>query len=330
MDEMGDTVLADARWLSVHLGFNAHSIYDSHADRVILWTVAPLVADLRSTSQIDAFFFVRYADRGPHIRLRLTGDSYVLQETVRPAVNQFIRDSHPAVRINTSAQDGTPPLARDDAKAGQLSELTWMPYELELARYGGAESMRVAQQVFEASSTLAIELIGVTGENRTSRLGQAILAMVVLLHVFLQDGKEVLAFLLNYCRSYLPPLARQYGVQEQDWIRTFNAGYERQAETMASFVNDAWQRLDEGSSLTQPLDEYRKSLLHARLSLRHLQSAGLVVTGTRAIGSWPFFLQRVVPSYMHMMNNRLGISISEEAYLAHLLSRSLPKHVATE
>ncbi len=40
----------------------------------------------------------------------------------------------------------------------------------------------------------------------------------------------------------------------------------------------------------------------------------------RALGLNP---GRIVPSYAHMTNNRLGVSITEEAYLAHLIYRTL-------
>jgi hypothetical protein len=60
-----------------------------------------------------------------------------------------------------------------------------------------------------------------------------------------------------------------------------------------------------------------------REELRALFDQGRVLVGGQVPTEWVRAWQPLVPSYLHMMNNRLGITIQEESYLGYLVTRAL-------
>ncbi|MFJ7412337.1 lantibiotic dehydratase [Streptomyces sp. NPDC098077] len=87
--------------------------------------------------EVDRWFFVRYADPDPHLRLRLHGEPRALTARVLPRLRDLTED------------------LRGRGLAGRLVLDT---YEPETARYGGtAEAMAAAERVFHADSAAALE-----------------------------------------------------------------------------------------------------------------------------------------------------------------------------
>ncbi|MGW6288675.1 lantibiotic dehydratase [Streptomyces sp. NPDC055107] len=88
-------------------------------------------------NEVDRWFFVRYADPDPHLRLRLRGEPRALTARVLPRLHD---------------------LAEDLRAQGLAGRLVLDTYEPETARYGGtAEAMAAAERVFHADSAAALE-----------------------------------------------------------------------------------------------------------------------------------------------------------------------------
>jgi thiopeptide-type bacteriocin biosynthesis protein len=94
--------------------------------------VAPLVDELRA----DRWFFIRYADPDPHLRLRLHGDATWLTELALPRLHSWA--------------DGL-------CRAGLAARLVLDAYEPESARYGGPDLLPAAEAVFAADSAAVLE-----------------------------------------------------------------------------------------------------------------------------------------------------------------------------
>jgi hypothetical protein len=102
----------------------------------------------------------------------------------------------------------------------------------------------------------------------------------------------------------------------------YEAGYDRNTEALDQ-VEAIWAALDEGpAALPEPLDAYAAGAAGVAARLRAVQEAGGLDAGTGPITSWGSALRGLVPSYLHMMNNRLGVTPAEESFLAHLVVRS--------
>lgn len=99
-----------------------------------------LAADLpRLTDAVlpwtDRWFFVRYHDPEPHLRLRLHGERAVLAKYVLPLLHDW---------------------AATLCAAGLARNLTLDTYEPECLRYGGEHAMEAAEQLFCADSNAAV------------------------------------------------------------------------------------------------------------------------------------------------------------------------------
>ncbi|MEU0949473.1 lantibiotic dehydratase [Streptomyces canus] len=116
-------------WLSLKV----YAITDRHDE--ILSRALPALLE-QTTSLTDRWFYVRYQDDEPHLRIRFHGKPAGLNSDLMPAVHEW------ADRL---------------AAAGGIRDLVIDTYRPELARYGGPEVMEAAEQAFCADSRAAVE-----------------------------------------------------------------------------------------------------------------------------------------------------------------------------
>ena len=295
------TELVVARLLSVHLHF-AGALYDTTCDEVLLRVVEPLVNRWTEAGLTRRFFFVRYGEEGPHVRLRLE-----------------VLDDGPPLRAKLAEVIAA--LARPEAiAAGGLPaiDVRWVNYEPELDRYGGPAAISVAEDIFDLSSRTALALLSsMSPPVADARRGRALLAMLVTLHAFCEHAGWAAAFSTYYGNSFLKTVAPD---SSDALAEAFHSGYDRQAERLRSLVVESWATLDAREPLLDVFDDYHERLLMHRGRLQTLARAGLVrVAGHRA-PHWESVVQWVVPSLVHMMCNRIGVTVLEEVYLAHLIT----------
>ena len=108
------------------------------ADHVLREVIGPLTAEVLQSRAADQWFFIRYGDPDWHLRLRFHGTPEKLHAEVLPAL-----------------QAATSPLLKD----GQLWRIQFDTYEREVERYGGAEGIELAEQLFQADSEAVLQLI---------------------------------------------------------------------------------------------------------------------------------------------------------------------------
>ena len=299
----------DHQWLSVHLHFDGN-LYFEVADRVILDVVAPLATGCQQQGLVKRWFFLRFSEEGSHIRLRLFGRPEILERDVEPRISEAIR--------------------RDAEGNARVTRLEHVPYEPEVERYGGPHGVVLAEQLFHHSSETAVALLAkIDAGERSSRLGKAMLAMLVLLHSFESSRPRAGEIADVYGRNYLRALVPD-PEQQRHWLTSFEQGFERQADRLAEYVEVAWQALATDDELTPELDLYRQRMREIAGELRTLCDRGLLSGGGETLADWPVCVRRIVPSYLHMMNNRLGVSIQEESYLSVLIHLTLsPPAIST-
>ena len=307
----------EGSWLAGHIFFNAH-IYTPECDRVVLDVAEPFLRRCQREGWIDGHFFIRYSELGPHVRFRVHGDPEVLENTVWPALEEHVRSLHPDAVMG--APDGSPLEGETTAKVTHLARIE---YEPETERYGGPDGVRLAERFFEVSSEASYALLHKTGTERSSRLGKGLLSMVVLVHTFATSREHATEFAHQYGINYLRSLVRDEEGRSA-WLGAFGSGYEQQAETLTTYVTEVWERLDEGDELSEALDAYHAGLLQVRDEFRALlDQQRLLFRGETPFTSWEQAVSGIVSSYVHMHNNRLGVSIQEESYLAYLIMRAM-------
>jgi lantibiotic biosynthesis protein len=286
----------DPLWLTAYLFFEGHP-YSEAADRVIREVVAPLARACRPDAV--RWFFLRYLDEASQVRLRFFAPGPVLEETIWPRV----------------------------AEAAAASELvvcwTRERYEPEVERYGGPCGLALAEELFHRQSETALALLEkIAPGTRPQRLGKGLLAMLILLFLYRGERRAAAELARGYGTSYLKVWAVDAEEQEQ-WLRTFQEAFDRQADRLAGYVELAWEALESGGALTPELDVYRRDMEDVARRLRELFDQGRLRLDARTATDWDEHVRWIVPSYIHMMNNRLGVSIQEESYLSVLIAGTL-------
>ena len=122
-----------SRWLYARLETGVAS-----ADRVLREVVAPLVRAARASGAARRWFFVRYADPAPHLRLRLDGDPARLAAEVLPALHRLAA-----------------PLLDD----GTLIRIGLDTYQREVERYGGPAGVELVEELFWHDSEAALAIV---------------------------------------------------------------------------------------------------------------------------------------------------------------------------
>lgn len=316
---MSETTV-DREWLSVYLFFNGW-IYDPACDRVVVDVVEPFVRRCQREGWIDQHFFIRYSEFGPHVRLRLYGAPDVLGGEVWPALVEHLRALNPDVVVDERPENPAP-AQRAEGEPVRVTHAARVAYEPETERYGGPDALLVSERQFEVSSDAAFALTAKMTEERSSRLGKGLLSMVVLVHVFCGERERGAAFSQMYSTNYLRSLVREDGGRDA-WLDAFDQGFSQQSETLMEYVDAVWEALDDGDPLSETLDAYAEGLRRDRDALRALLDAGRVQVMGETTGEWSRAVNGIAPSYVHMMNNRLGITLQEESYLGYLITRAL-------
>ncbi|MFC4116990.1 lantibiotic dehydratase [Nonomuraea zeae] len=142
----GPRHLPGGEWLYAKL----YSSADRH-DEILGGHLTGLVSELPAS--VDRWFFLRYADPDPHLRLRFHGDPAHLHSRVLPALHDW-----------AATLTGT----------GLAARLALDTYEPEVARYGGPEAIEAAERVFAADSLAVLAQFDV--RNRGLSMDQELLA----------------------------------------------------------------------------------------------------------------------------------------------------------
>ena len=108
----------------------------SHQDTLLATVIAEQVAAHRSQGG-TGWFFIRYADPDPHLRVRFRGDPSRLLGTVLPALSSAL----------------SPELA-----SGRVSRLEVATYDREIERYGGDAQIELCERIFAADSDTVLAL----------------------------------------------------------------------------------------------------------------------------------------------------------------------------
>jgi thiopeptide-type bacteriocin biosynthesis protein len=312
-------------WFALHLYLS-----DAAAtDRFLLDWVMPQVRRLMGSGAARGWFFLRYWEGGPHLRLRVRGLSPAGRE-------QLLADARAAVPGYLSA---TPPTRDDyyrhhffDGQPLDLAQLPWfdegcvqvMPYDPEWRRYGGLAGLPVNEGLFDLSSTLALSLVRASAADVSGRLQLAAGLMPLFAQAWQADLPGVARFLDDYVAYWTASSAQ---------VRAFDA------PGAAAPVPTSEQCRSLARNLARQLHEHREgpprspaALLRAGLAAAMSQweiqrQAGLLVspiTDAPVDGDTQHrqALQAMLASQLHMLNNRLGLAPMQEVALARSLART--------
>jgi hypothetical protein len=338
------TAVTQARtksWLALH----AH--YTSNPNPLLADCIGPLIAELRDSGLIDQYFFIRYWIEGPHVRLRLQPSADADEAEIVARAEQRLKEFF---AIRPAAYEVDPDEVADMYRSMYLSEYTqddWdekygpdgaMPvqpnntvlrttYEPEYDRYGGPHGIDISEWHFEASSDMVIALVARTNMHlRTITFGIATQLMTVMSEVFLRGRDAVIEFLEGYEKFW----AQLYVSSDVDW----NARYDETVDGMHSRVRERIDAVYEFAAGRVPtavgfLDSWKTHCEELRRRIVEATDRGLITFGVDedgrplVVNDSEQVLRILLGSYLHMNDNRLGVTPNDESYLAHVVYRCL-------
>lgn len=230
----------------------------------------------------DIWFFVRYRDPEPHIRLRFKSEETHIMKTLLPLLSLW---------------------ARQMQVAGLLQRFVIDSYEQETERYGGAHSIGLAESIFTADSVLALRLLGLSTADLRGLLLSDIVALTssIMMECFglsdtaQQEWATHHADYRKFAQDYrgrrkpLLSLFHAYRTSSDSYseIRTicdeFKAG-------LALSCSD-YRTLSRTQKLTAPLEEIIGSFVHMHcnrmLGIDHQAEEGMIAHLARVLNDLP-------------------------------------------
>lgn len=330
-------------WIALHI------FYSSNSNPLLEECVAPLIDSLRAEGLIDGWFFIRYWMEGPHIRLRLhptdPDDRAVVLARAEHAAETFIK-TRPSLYKSDPTVLGT--LYKDmflmeyteaewEARYGadgampmqESNTIAEYPYEPEYVKYGGPAGVALAEQHFERSSDTVLRLVATTNLHvRNVMFGLALQLMAVSTLTFLPRPEDGTRFHEGYQTMWeTTMLAKDSPTRDG-----FETNYQEMAAQLGERLSAVRTAIESGRPETLPgflgawavhLGELRDRVL-AATEAGDLVFPERILDGDRVVTTDPAVtLRTMLVPFIHMTNNRLGVSIVEEVYLSHLLARYL-------
>jgi thiopeptide-type bacteriocin biosynthesis protein len=302
-------------WLSAYL------YYAEPWEEFLLEGVEPFVRTILEEGLAEQFFFIRYWEKGPHIRLRIKGESTLLQAEVKPRLETYFRryfKEKPSQREDPEQPNSLP----EKLRWVPNHTIRYVPYQPEIKRYGGPAGILVAEEQFQASSRAVLSIIEASkGWDYERALGAAIqlhLGFVSALGMKLTESIRFFSdiFSIWLTRSYHngeDVSGEELQKRKHDTLKAYEKIFRQQEAILIPFHQRLWNAAAQNA-------EFEEQWLNRWLSDmagigERLKNAN-IPRNRRQL--WP-----ILESLVHMTNNRLGILNQDEAFLGYLIKESL-------
>ncbi|ADG87278.1 hypothetical protein TBS_27110 [Thermobispora bispora] len=292
---------AEVIWVSAHI------FHQGPLDRLVTEVAGPLFVELAAAGLSTQGFFLRYWEGGPHLRFRVRllpgADAAETRRLIReracaylrryPSQDVLDREEYARLAEVLAAREGLTGHARELYPNDSVQFISYRP---EHHRYGRGPSLEAVERHFAESSRIALELLhaGLTIPQR----GAVWLTMLMATWLLAGSRGE---------DAFRPwPDARK----EQ--------AFDRERERLTGLARHARQL-----TLRPPDPEAQGVLAAWHGSVARLADA-LAASGFTATRT-----ATVLDLCAHLLANRLGIRIQDEARLRYLASRALDEAEVT-
>lgn len=336
-----------------------HIFYAANPRPLLTHCVRPLVEALEADGLLAGYFFINYWLEGPHVRLRVKPSSPAAEAEVRrrtgEAVDAFLAERPALYEVDSGFlndfyntlfdiefagsergrymdDEGRMNLRKNNSRSAE-------PYEPEYGKYGGPAGIELAEWHFRHSSDLVIDAFRSKNLHlRTVLLGTSAQLMMVMSATFLQGRQELADYLSSYYEFWHRafPDTGFIGTKEYDsnYAAMADGLATRFARIRAATAVGGKERADgreaeSGGGLPGFLSGWAEHCAELRDRARRLTADGDLVfrswDGERdeQVTDPAVSLPLLLSPYMHMTNNRLHVTIRDEAYLSHILGRAL-------
>jgi Lantibiotic biosynthesis dehydratase C-term len=328
-------------WIAMHI------YYAATPQPLLAQCVAPLIQDLRETGLLENYFYINYWLEGPHVRLRLrpvtpAASAEVCRRT-EEAVSSFLRQRPALYSVetgflselyNTLFDLEVEEIERAEyvGTDGRMNvrpnnSFAYLPYHPEYQKYGGPAGVALAEWHFQQSSDLVLDAMRTLNLHlRTVTLGTAAQLMMVLASCFIPAADDLAEYFRRYHVFWHRTFAGTDLVGERDYGDHFAAspGLPERLRLIREAVTD-----NDTDRLPQMLAAWAEHGRELRDRITTLATAGELVFGAwddrrdERVTDPVEARTRLLSPYLHMTNNRLHMTIRDEAYLSAMLAQGL-------
>ena len=322
------------RYLSAHIFYN---VIDARL--LLVECVTPLISTLENEALIDGYFFIRYWLGGPHIRLRLRlmdgAEELTVKEILEKAVRSYLArrpslfdldpvKSQPYMRRLYEAEYGSEAFKEQFGENASVpiypnNSISYIDYQPEYDRYGGPKGVELAEWHFERSSATVLRILK-TGNChiKSALLGQGLQLMHAMASVCYPDPSNRAVFFERYSQAWREQYLQDNVAPES----VYEKAYDRQRSKLERHIAGLEVYDTAQTHQSNTVYQWYEHCMAVKDAVLALYESGELVLSPLAT-SPEEAMRRVFVSYMHMTNNRLGISIPDESYLAHILGRTI-------
>ena len=283
-------------WHSFHLFLHCDT---GQTDAFLSDDLAPLLDQWVAAREAAAWFFVRYGEDGPHLRVRVRALGAAAADELPVALARLAKE-RPGV-------DGSWPSSHAEVRA--------VPYVPETDRYGGPRALPLAEGVFTASTRTAIEVLRQLPRG-TDRLTTAADLVHTTAHALGLDRLGAAQWLRRHAAGWR--WTTEVALLPGELVHTkVNTVYARQHQALVERARALRVGLERRTAAPW-LSDWAEQVRAADRSLREAV-AGPDPDGAdaepRRLWVWG--------SQLHMLLNRLGVTPDEERAVCRLAARTL-------
>lgn len=341
--ELEGELRASHQWRAYHVFYGGNPLV------VLTECLIPLAEELVAEGLVVEYFYINYWLEGSHVRLRVRvspKNSADVDRRILGGVREYLAQSpsyHPMAELAdnnfyeklfvgefTDAdrpmyfhEDGTPRFAENNS-------VEIRPYEPEWLRYGGEQGMLISEHFFVESTRMAVRAMELGNLGvRTILLGISTQLTFITALCMLRDLERVADFFVAYHRRWAAGYDANpaYGTEEGRREHAATArGIRRRVLCAAQGILDGntadlpdflrdWVQV---CTRTRMLVEQA----HAQSPLLFSYDSGVAPARSVEDAAWS-----LCHSFIHMTNNRLMVSVADEAFLAYQLASALDQEL---
>ncbi len=284
-------------WISAYL------FYKGSANKFLIDFVHLFIEKMQKEKGLSKYFFIRYNEGGPHIRLRLL----VEKDKENKWKERLKKESeiYWSITEKNTIKD----------KKNLCNPIQFVDYIPEINRYGGVHVMEEAEKQFESSSEVVLYNLAYYSKNWKDNTAFLLaIKMHLLFFVSIRFSTEEMK---NACKlfvqEWLPVLydvSKPEKEQQQfflsEFAKKFDVYKEQMIPVISTFLKDIEINLQKDTWLNTYFlknANVNKGYKEKKISLKVELS--------------------ITTSFMHITHNRIGIINADEAYLVYLLYKCL-------
>ena len=145
------SVKATTQWLTVSLHYN------EPWEELLVKAVKPYIEVVLQTGVAERFFFQRSWERGPHIRLFFKGNSFILENMLKPNIQEHFLQYFES-RPSLLAEPNYPADFPQEHRWFPNNSVQFLPGAIELSHFKNLQKLRFCERQLQASSQIILNI----------------------------------------------------------------------------------------------------------------------------------------------------------------------------